>query len=133
MLESQFRGGAGEVLREVRPMQTLRSPVPQDSIGATDLVVNVFDGGPRTRVQYRIDGGAAAAMTRTRRTDPFVAELFLRYPETKKPWVKAEPSSHIWTARLSRTIGTGTHRITVEVQDEYGRPLRSDLVLEVTA
>ncbi|NEU13422.1 Cna protein B-type domain containing protein [Methylobacterium sp. BTF04] len=133
MLESQFRGGAGEVLREVRPMQTLRSPVPQDSIGATDLVVNVFDGGPRTRVRYRIDGGDAVAMTRTRRTDPFVAELFLRYPETKKPWVKAEPSSHIWTARLSRTIGAGTHRISVEVQDEYGRPLQSDLVLEVTA
>lgn len=133
MLESQFRGGAGEVLRETRPMQNLRSPVPQDSIGATDLVVNVFDGGPRTRVQYRIGDGAPIAMARARRTDPFVAELFLRYPETKKPWVKAEPSSHIWTARLDRTLGVGTHRISVEVEDEYGRPLRSSTVLEVTA
>lgn len=132
MLESQFRGGAGEVLRDVRPMQTLRSPIPQDSIGATDLVVNVFDGGPRTRLRYRIGAGEPVAMTRTRRPDPFVAELYLRYPETKKPWVKAEPSSHIWTARLSPTIGIGTHRITVEGEDEYGRPLRSALVLEVT-
>ncbi|WP_019903100.1 calcineurin-like phosphoesterase family protein [Methylobacterium sp. 77] len=133
VLESQYRGGAGEVLRDYRPMQTLRSPVPRESLAATNLVVNVFDGGPRTRVQYRIDDGAPVAMVRTRRPDPFVAELFLRYAETKKPWVKAEPSSHVWVARLGGDIPAGIHRITVDVRDEYGRPLSSGLVLEVTS
>ena len=32
--------------------------------------------------------------------DPFVEELFARNEAVKKPWVKAEVSSHIWTARL---------------------------------
>ncbi|WP_027174442.1 calcineurin-like phosphoesterase family protein [Methylobacterium sp. 10] len=133
VLESQYRGGAGEVLRDYRPMQTLRSPVPRESVGATNLVVNVFDGGPRTRVQYRIDDGPAVEMMLTRRPDPFVAEVFLRYPEAKKPWVKAEPSSHIWVARLGGDIPAGSHRITVEVRDEYGRPFSSGMVLEVTS
>ncbi|WP_018042518.1 calcineurin-like phosphoesterase family protein [Methylobacterium sp. 88A] len=132
VLESQYRGGAGEVLRDYRPMQTLRSPVPRESVGATNLVVNVFDGGPRTSVRYRIDDGPAVEMVRTRRPDPFVAEIFLRYPEAKKPWVKAEPSSHIWVARLGGHIQAGSHRISVEVRDEYGRPFSSAMVLEVT-
>ncbi|MHC2003326.1 calcineurin-like phosphoesterase C-terminal domain-containing protein [Methylobacterium sp. CM6241] len=132
VLESQYRGGAGEVLRDYRPMQTLRSPVPRESLSATNLVVNVFDGGPRTRVSYRIGSGPAVAMVRTRRPDPFVNEVYLRYPEAKKPWVKAEPSSHIWVARLDGGIPAGSHRITVDVEDEYGRPLSSGLVLEVT-
>ena len=85
VLESQYRGGAGEVLRDYRPMQTLRSPVPRESLSATNLVVNVFDGGPRTRVSYRIGSGPAVAMVRTRRPDPFVNEVYLRYPEAKKP------------------------------------------------
>lgn len=132
VLESQYRGGAGEVLRDYRPMQTLRSPVPRESLSATNLVVNVFDGGPRTRVSYRIGSGPAVAMVRTRRPDPFVNEVYLRYPEAKKPWVKAEPSSHIWVARLDGDIPAGSHRVTVDVEDEYGRPLSSGLVLEVT-
>ncbi|MBO1021425.1 calcineurin-like phosphoesterase family protein [Methylobacterium sp. SD274] len=132
VLESQYRGGAGEVLRDYRPMQTLRSPVPRESLSATNLVVNVFDGGPRMRVSYRIGSGPAVAMVRTRRPDPFVNEVYLRYPEAKKPWVKAEPSSHIWVARLDGDIPAGSHRITVDVEDEYGRPLSSGLVLEVT-
>ena len=133
MLESQFRGGAAEVLRDHRPMQTLRSPISSDAVAATDLVVNVFDGGPRTRVQYRIGKGVPVAMERRRRPDPFVAEIFTRYADSKKPWVKAEPSSHIWVARLPATIPPGTYAIVVEARDEYDRPLTSAIVLEVVA
>ncbi|GJE17537.1 calcineurin-like phosphoesterase C-terminal domain-containing protein [Methylobacterium marchantiae] len=133
VLESQYRGGVAEVLRDYRPMQTLRSPVPRESLAATNLVVNVFDGGPRTRVRYRIDGSEPVEMVRTRRPDPFVGEVFQRYAETKKPWVKAEPSSHVWVARLGGDITSGIHRITVDVQDEYSRPLSSGILLEVTS
>jgi 3',5'-cyclic AMP phosphodiesterase CpdA len=133
MFESQHRTGAGQILRDYRPAQLLRSPIPLDSVDSTDLVVNVFDGGPRTRVQFRVGDGGPVAMTRRRRPDPFVAELYARYADTKKPWVKAEPSSHLWVARLPATIGPGAHRITVEVEDEYGRPARSAVVLEVLA
>jgi hypothetical protein len=131
LFESEVRGGAVEVIRLTRPVQGLRPPVPQDALADTTLVVNVFDGGPQTNLAVRIGDRPAQAMTRTRRPDPFVSDLFARYPETKKSWVQAIPSSHIWTARLPDDIAPGAHRITVEGTDEYGRPIRSCTVLEI--
>jgi hypothetical protein len=72
-------------------------------------------------------------MDRVVRPDPFVQEVFARNESTKKPWVKAEPSSHIWTARLPGDLEAGTHCIAVRVTDEYGREHRDHLVVELTA
>jgi hypothetical protein len=72
-------------------------------------------------------------MQRETRPDPFVEEEFARNEATKKPWVKAEPSSHIWTARLPADLDPGTHRIAVRVVDEYGREHLDHLVIELTA
>ncbi|MHB2205002.1 calcineurin-like phosphoesterase C-terminal domain-containing protein [Methylobacterium sp. CM6257] len=131
LFESELRAGASEVVRWTRPVQGMRPPVPQEALADTSLVVNVFDGGPRTSLVVRIGERAPVAMARTRRLDPFVAELFERYPEAKKSWVKATPSTHIWTARLPDDLVTGAHRVAVEGTDEYGRPIRSCTVLEV--
>jgi hypothetical protein len=72
-------------------------------------------------------------MTRDKRIDPFVEEVFARNEATKKPWVKAGPSSHIWVARLPADLAAGTHRVEVTATDESGREHRDHLVLEVTA
>lgn len=130
--ESELRPGAPETVRATRPMQGLRPPVPQAGLSATDLVVNVFDGRPRTSLAYRIGGAAPVAMARTRRPDPFVTDLYARYPAARKSWVKAEPSSHVRAARLPADLAPGAHRVSVEGRDEYGRPIRSCAVLEVT-
>ena len=52
--------------------------------------------------------------------DPFVEEVFARNEAMKKPWVKAEVSSHIWTARLPADLAAGAHRVVVEARTEYG-------------
>jgi hypothetical protein len=52
---------------------------------------------------------------------------------TKKPWVKAEHSSRVFTARLPGDLEAGTHCIAVRAVDEYGREYRDHLVLELTA
>ncbi len=113
-------------------MEGLRPPIPQDALADGIVVVNVFDGGPKTRLTIRVGGRNPEPMVRTRRPDPFVTELFARYPEAKKPWVQAIPSSHIWTARLPADLPPGAHRVSVEGSDEYGRSIRSAAVLEVT-
>ena len=100
---------------------------------AATLVVNFFDGGPKTTVKYRIGTRGPIAMKRQTRPDPFVVEVFGRNPETIKPWVKAEPSSHIWAARLPASLRPGAHAIDVHVVDEYGRDHHDSLILEVTA
>jgi hypothetical protein len=47
--------------------------------------------------------------------------------------VKAEPSSHIFTARLPGDLEPGTHCVAVRAVDEYGREHRDHLIVEVTS
>ncbi|SFV08106.1 Calcineurin-like phosphoesterase [Methylobacterium sp. 174MFSha1.1] len=131
VLESQFHADDLARLPDTRLYELLGATIPAESAGGTTVVVNLFDGGPRSRVSFRVGDGPPVAMTRTRRPDPFVAALYARNAATKKSWVKAEPCSHLWVARLPRDLKPGTHRLTVEATDEYGRPHRDALVLEV--
>ena len=130
-LESQFHGRDPELARDYRIAQLFGSPIPAESAGATYIVVNVFDGGPKTRVRYSIAQRNPVEMRRIRRPDPFVSQIFLRNPLTKKSWVKAEPSSHVWMGRLPGDLEPGTHRADLLVTDEYGRERRDHLVVEV--
>jgi hypothetical protein len=132
-LDSEFHRDRRELYRDVRMGALLGSPIPRENVFATDVVVNFFDGGPRSKLAYRVDGRAPVTMTRERRIDPFVEEVFTRNEATKKPWVKADPSSHIWVARLPADLEAGTHRLEVTATDEYGRQHRDHLVLEVTS
>jgi hypothetical protein len=131
VLDSEFHRVQKETDPDLRMSQLVGSPISQDNAGATDLLVNVFDGGPRTRVEYRIGERASVRMECERRADPFVKEVFARNHATKKPWVKAELCSHLWVARLPAELEAGTHCIRVRVIDEYGREHHDHLVLEV--
>jgi hypothetical protein len=131
VLESQFHENAPELARDYRIAQLFGSPIPAESAGATYIVVNVFDGGPKTRVRSSIGGRNPVDLRRIRRRDPFVQQIYLRNPLTKKSWVKAEPSSHIWMGRLPGDLEPGTHRADVQVTDEYGRELQDHLLIEV--
>jgi 3',5'-cyclic AMP phosphodiesterase CpdA len=133
VLDSEFHGDRKEIFRDFRMGQLLGSPIAHENVFATSLVVNFFDGGPRTSAEYRIGKRNPVMMERVTQPDPFVAEEFARNEATKKPWVKAEPCSHLWVARLPPDLDIGTHCIAVRVTDEYGREHRDHLVLEVTA
>jgi hypothetical protein len=71
-------------------------------------------------------------MTRQAMPDPFVEEVFARNEATKKPWINAELSSHMWTARLPADLPPGAHRIVVDAVTEYGDSVSGRLALEVT-
>ena len=130
-LETQFHADEREVVREL-PMETLlRSPITADQAGGTRVVVNVFDGGPRTKVSYALDTLAPIAMTRVARPDPFVMQLYARHPETIKKWVVPQRSSHLFEARLPADLPLGIYALRVSASDEYGRPFTDAMVLEV--
>jgi 3',5'-cyclic AMP phosphodiesterase CpdA len=133
MLDSVFHRAERELQRDFRMGQMLGSPISVDALFAAEVIVNVFDGGPKTRVSLAIGNAAPVAMTLDRRLDPLANELFARNEMTKKPWVKAEISSHIWSARLPNSLGPGTHTLTVIVRDEYGRDYTEHAVVEVVA
>jgi 3',5'-cyclic AMP phosphodiesterase CpdA len=131
-IDSRFHGISKDADRDFRQVRLLGSPVPRDALGASTLIANVFDGGEKTKVKMVIGDRAPIEMTRHARPDPFVQEVFDRNEATKKPWVKAENSTHIWTARLPRDLKPGTYRVVVEATGEYGQPLNGRLALEVT-
>src|SRR6202040_486767 len=132
VLDSEFHRAQKESTNDFRMSQLVGSPIAKDNAGATDLLVNVFDGGPRTSVAYRIGERAPVRMERERRPGPLVQGGVGRNQATKKSWVKAEPCSHLWVARLPADLEAGTHCIRVRVTDEYGREHHDHLVLEVT-
>ncbi len=129
---SRFHGVSKESDRMFRQPRTLGSPVPQAALHASILVANVFDGGERTKVTMRIGSRAPVAMTRDSRPDPFAQEVFSRHAETVKFWVKADKSSHVWTARLPDDLKPGAYPVIVEAVGEYGQAMNGRLVLEVT-
>ena len=131
-IESRFHGVSKDADRDFRQVRLLGSPVPRDALSASTLIANVFDGGEKTRVKMVIGDRAPVEMTRRARPDPFVQEVFARNEATKKPWVSADNSSHIWTARLPGDLAPGTYRVVVEAAGEYGQPLSGRLALEVT-
>ncbi len=130
-IESRFHGGNKEVMRDFRPGQLIQSPIALAAVPGTMIVANVFDGGPKTIVTMRVGSGEPIAMSRKARPDPFVEDVFDRNEAVKKPWIKAEVSSHVWTARLPATLPAGTHRITVTAVNEYGSSLGGTAALEV--
>jgi len=107
--------------------------VAESELEVCDLVVNVFDGGPATRVTCEIAGssGPPVFLRHTAMLDPYVEALFARNAAEQKAWVRPVPSSHVWKAPLPRDLAPGAHCLTVKATDEYGRESAAYLVLEV--
>jgi hypothetical protein len=132
MLDSQLHRSEKEVLKDYHPGTLLAGPIAAEAVASTRLVVNFFDGGPRSQVAFAVGhDGAFQPMRKVERTDPFVVELYARNEDTKKPWVGAGKSSHIWQAPLPDEVGPGTHRIAVRATDEFGAAHLGWMVLEV--
>ncbi len=134
VLETQLHGNGREVMRDYHTGALLAGPVDRAALPAARLVVNFFDGGPRSTVEASFgSGGAWQKLRRVERTDPFVVEVYARNADSKKPWVEPSRSTHLWQGPLPAELPAGTHRVSVRASDEYGRGHEAFLVLEVTA
>jgi hypothetical protein len=119
---------------EYLPGQLLGGPIAATAAGATQLVVNFYNGGPRSKVEFAVGGRMDwAPMQRVERLDPYVQEVYTRHRAQKKPWVEAGKSSHIWQANLPADLAPGTYALRTRGIDEFGQVHESMLVLEVTA
>lgn len=127
------------VREDERPGENFAGNIPRVELGAHTIVVNLFDGGPRSEVEYEIVGhGPAAAMSHVVRTDPFVEELYADTPAKsasnpggRKPWVGASDSTHIWQAPLPADLAVGTHKLRVTATDDFGREHVAEKLFEV--
>ncbi len=132
MLDSQVHDTNAEVARDYRPGALLAGSIAADRLGSARLVVNLFDGGPRSRVEIAAGDRPYRPLSKVERLDPFVVQVYEQNRDSKKPWVEATLSSHLWQGPLPADLPTGTHRIAVRGTDEYGRIHTASMVLEVT-
>ena len=106
--------------------------VPVRAGDVPQVEVNVFDGGERHVVEASIDGGEFVPMhydpPRFGLTggqpggnlDPYIRGLRETLVGSERP-AAPEPSSHLWTLPLPRTLRPGPHTVTVRSTDPYGQ------------
>jgi hypothetical protein len=119
------------VWRDVRPGAMFDTNITSGQVGAAQVVVNLFDGGPRSRVDLRVGDRDPVKMTRSGRSDPFVVELFDRHRNQLKPWSEPVRSDHLWVAGLPGDLTPGAHVLEVTAVDEYGETHVLRRVLEI--
>lgn len=119
-------------LRDFRAGELFDGRFTVDQVPAAEILVNLFDGGPRSEVAFRIDDGDFLPMQRVERADPYMIEVFARHADTKKSWLEATPSSHVFAADVPDDLGPGTHTVTVRARDEFGREHHGHRVMEIT-
>lgn len=115
----------------VSPSRLADGRVDAARLSTTELVANVFNGGPRSRVTLTVADREPRPMTRRYVTDPFFDDLYFRHEEEMKGWVKPVPSTHVWVAPLPRDLTPGAHTLRVDAVDEYGAEHSATVVLEV--
>lgn len=132
-LDADHHRYRSEGMRDYRMGELLGGSIHVDQVHSTQVVVNLFDGGPRSELSYRIGDRPPVTMRRVYRNDPYVEELFLRFESSKKSFVQVEPSSHIWVARLPLDLGPGVHTLSVQATDEYGQRHEAHKLFEVVS
>ena len=118
--------------RDVRHGALLAGSISEDQVHSTRVLVNLFDGGPKSKLMMTVGAGEPVEMKPVREFDPHTKELFDRFRDQKKPWVEALPSSHLWAADLPKSLSAGTFTVSVQATDDFGQVHHAHRILEVT-
>lgn len=112
--------------------------VPQSEAARTEVLVNVFGGSERSKVEMRLgETGAWVTMERTARPDPYyqamkrLEEGANPPPGRKLPVLMASP--HLWRATLSEAPPPGTHLIHVRTTDMFGQTYSGRRIIRIRA
>jgi hypothetical protein len=109
--------------------------VGQGEAGDAELLVNVYNGSPRTRVEFRLGEGEWLPMERVVREDPYYAAMkALEAGDTPPPGrklPKAGKSPHLWAAPLPVAPPRGVHGIEVRATDHWGRVVTGRRVIRI--
>lgn len=112
-----------------------RDEIPVAEAAGTEVLVNVFAGGPRSTVRMRVrrtDAGPAtdaapawAVLESVVREDPFLLERKRleesERPPTGRPLPRPRNCHHLWRGTLPADLAPGHHVIEIEATDMFGR------------
>ena len=96
--------------------------VGHDDLSCRTLLVNVFDGSVKSKVEYSLDGGPFLPMKRVRQQDPMAIALVSGVRSKPKTWASTVESLHMWSVEFPKRFAWGeTHVVTVRATDYLGR------------
>ena len=121
----------GRVVRHNPPGSLFAGRLRQAQLDGASMLVNLFDGGPKSTVDARIGDREPFELTREPGIDPVAAEHFERHREVVKEWVQATPTPHLFRASLPADLRRGTHTVSVRATDEFGQVHHGHAVLEI--
>jgi hypothetical protein len=103
----------------------LPEEISRVSTDKTEVIVNVWAGSDRSKVEMRMGTGAWVSMTQFTGQDPFYLELKeLEKAPVPPPGLKlpaASDTPHLWKAPLPSNLRPGTYRIEVRTTDMFGQ------------
>ncbi|MBW2289266.1 MAG: calcineurin-like phosphoesterase family protein [Deltaproteobacteria bacterium] len=110
--------------------------VSAEAAARTEVLVNVFAGSDRSRVEMRLGAdGAWIPLTRVDRPDPYFLELKRREADAAdrpaRPLPPADPSRHLWRATLPADPEAGTSLLEVRTIDMFGATHRGRRILRI--
>jgi hypothetical protein len=104
--------------------------------GETEILVNVFAGSERSRVEMRLgETGDWTLLKREAREDPYYLAAIERDLERNpKPTYYLPPaieSPHLWVGTLPANVPVGTHALEVRTTDMYGQVFRAHRLIRI--
>ena len=117
---------------------TIHAPaeIRAEEAARTEIVVNVFAGSERTRVEMRLaPGGAWVPLRKVVRQDPGYVALYERERELKPPkgWRLPAPndSTHLWAGPLPAISRPGTVLLEVRASERGAPSLFGRALLQI--
>jgi len=105
--------------------------IEKSQLDSINIVVNVFDGNEKSRVEYQIDDQPARIMKPKKMIDPFFLTLYENYKEHYPSWIKPRLSNHIWIANSLKDLKVGIHKLTVIATNEWGESFQVSRIFEI--
>jgi hypothetical protein len=107
-----------------------------ENAAETEVLVNVFSGSERTRVEMRLgEDGDWMPLWREAREDPYylaaIERDLQRNPRPQFFLPPAIKSPHLWVGTLPANPPAGTYTIEVRATDMYGQVFRANRVIRV--
>jgi hypothetical protein len=102
----------------------------------TEVLVNVFGGSERSRVEMRLgENGEWIEMARVEREDPYFERLKDAEKQSIPPQGERLPaiikSPHLWSAMLPAGVAPGSNVIHVRTTDMFGQTYTGHRVIRV--
>jgi len=124
-----------------RPVDYQMNIFAPDAVAAaesneTEVLVNVFAGSDRSRVEMRLGAaGAWVPLIRVDRPDPYFLALKRREAESSdrpaRPLPPADPSRHLWRGTLPADPPVGTSWLEVRTTDMFGATHRGRRIIRI--